>query len=352
MLNHDSFSTAVHPPGFPSMELIMGCDYIGLQSLFFELLYDESSEEVQVACVGIIGRVLIHETADTLQRTRSEWMKCVDFLLLHRKKAVREAFCTQIRFFLEEPILNCLLLDAELINKTKEQKFMDTIKHALAATGDPLMLETLLETAANIMNAVDIQSQLFLFSLTLLIDQLDNPHLTVRIMASTLIKRSCHVRLKGGLNVVLSKVLHIRNELYDYLSIRLASRPEMIEEFAVAVLGVETEELVERMIPVVLPKLVVTQHDNEQAIDILHEVAKCLKTDMVQLIVNWLPKVLAFSLTRADEQELLATLQFYHDQTGSDSQEIFAAALPALLDELVCFTDEKDSEVIGKRYQQ
>ncbi|CDP14533.1 unnamed protein product [Coffea canephora] len=352
VVNQDFCSTAVHPPGSSSMEHVIGCDYTCLQSLFFQLLYDESSEEVQVACIGILGRVLLHGTGDILQSTRSEWMNCVDFLLLHQKKAIREAFCTQISFFFEEPILNCLVLDMDLINKTKEQKFMDKIKHALAAADDPLMFETLLEAAANILISVNIKSQPFLMSLTLLIDQLDNPHVTVRITASTLIKSSCHFHFKGGLCTILSKVLHIRNELYDYLSTRLASRPEMIEEFAVAVLGIETEELVKRMIPVVLPKLVVFQHHNDQAIIILHEMAKCLKTDMVQLIVNWLPKVLAFSLNRADEQELLSTLQYYHDQTGSDNKEIFAAALPALLDELVCFIDEKDPEEVCKRLTQ
>jgi serine/threonine-protein kinase ATR len=71
---------------------------------------------------------------------------------------------------------------------------------------------------------------------------------------------------------------------------------------------------------------------------------------MVPLIVNWLPKVLAFALHRADKQELLSTLQFYHDQIGSDNQEIFAAALPALLDELVCFLDGGDSVEINQRY--
>lgn len=60
---------------------------------------------------------------------------------------------------------------------------------------------------------------------------------------------------------------------------------------------------------------------------------------MVQLIVTWLPKVLAFALHQADSEDLLSALQFYHVQTGSNNQEIFAAALPALLDELVCFVD-------------
>lgn len=343
-------STALGSLGAPSKHFLTDCDYIHLQSLFFELLFDDSSEEVQVACVRIIQRVLLHGTSDVLHKTRTEWVKCFDLMLLHKKKAVREAFCSQISFFLDQPIFDFLFCDGEFTEKTKEQKFMDKLKHALAEADDPLVFETLLEAAAEIMNAVDVQSQLFLFSLILLIDQLDNPHMTVRITASSLIKRSCYFHLKGGLNIVLSKVFHVRNELYDYLSLRLASRENIVKEFATSVLGIETEVLVKRMIPIVLPKLVVTQHVNDQAIIILHELAKSLNTDMVQLIVNWLPKVLAFALHRADERQLLSALQFYHEQTGSDNQEIFAAALPALLDELVCFADEDDSEEINKRY--
>ncbi|KAL6963659.1 non-specific serine,threonine protein kinase [Sarracenia purpurea var. burkii] len=347
--HHDSYSRVVHLLDIQSIEFGLESDFLHLQSLFFELLYDESSEEVQVACVGMIQRILAHGTKDILLKTRSEWIKCVKYLLLHRKRAVREAFVRRIGFFVEEQILNCLLLDEEESNKTKEQKFLDKIKHALAEADDPQIFETLLESTAEIMISVDINSQLFLFSLILLVDQLDNPHLMVRLTASKLICRSCSFHLKGGFELLLSKVIQVRNELYDYISVRLASRPQMVREFAEAVLGVETEELVKKMVPFVLPKLVVTQQNNDQAVVTLYELARCLNTDMVQLIVTWLPKVLAFALHRADSGELLSVLQFYHVQTGSDNHEIFSAALPALLDELVCFIDG-DLDDTKKRY--
>ncbi|KAI3446300.1 hypothetical protein Pfo_002965 [Paulownia fortunei] len=347
-VNYGSCSTVLLP-SMHKTDFLLSCDYTYLQSLFFELLYDESSEEVQVACVRMIQRILLHGTENILLKTRSQWVQCVDFLLLHRNKNVRQAFGSQISFFLQEPILDYLFSCKDAANKSKEQRFMDKIKHALAAAEDPLVFETLLETAATIMQAVDIHSQLFLFSLILLIDQLDNPYVTVRLIASKLINRSCYLHHTGGLEALISKVLHIRHELYDYLCMRLAKQPKMVEEFSAAVLGVETEELVKRMIPVVLPRLVVLQHDNDLALATLYELAKCLNTDMVQLIVNWLPKVLAFALHQADGQELKSALQFYHEHTGSDNQEIFAAALPALLDELICFSDVDDSEEISKR---
>ncbi|XVF00830.1 hypothetical protein REPUB_Repub04eG0035900 [Reevesia pubescens] len=350
--NDQSNSKILHPPEPQSLESGYNFDFDFLQSLYFNLLCDESSEEVQLACVGAFRRILFHGPQDVLLKMRTKWVGCIDFLLLNRKKSVREAFCTQISFFLQDPLVNYLFSDGNASCKSGEENFLDIIKHALAATEDPQMVETLLESTAEIMMAVGVYSQLFLFSLLLLVDQLDNRHLTVRMNASRLIHKSCCFHFKGGFEILLLKAVHIRNELFDYLSIRLASRPEMVTEFAEEVLGVATEELLKKMIPVVLPKLVVSQQDNNQAVDTLYELAKCLNTDVVPLIVNWLPKVLAFALHQADERELLSALQFYHAQIGSNNQEIFAAALPALLDELVCFLDGGDLNEINKRLER
>ncbi|GMJ02240.1 Ataxia telangiectasia-mutated and RAD3-related [Hibiscus trionum] len=323
-------------------------DFVYFHSLYINLLHDESSEDVQLACVAAIRRILLHGPEDVLLKLRTEWVKCIDFLLLNRKKSIREAFCTQINSFLQDPIPSFLFSDVNASGKSSEENFLDMIKNALAATEDPQIIETLLESAAEIMMAVDVYSQLFLFSLILLVDQLDNLYLTVRMNASRLIHKACCFHFNGGFELLLSKAVDIRNKLFDYLSTRLASRPKMVKEFAEAVLGVETKELLNKMIPIVLPKLVVSQQDNDQAVETLHELAKCLNIDVVPLIVNWLPKVLAFALHQADE-ELLSALQFYHAQTGSNNQEIFAAALPALLDELIVFLDGGDLNEINNR---
>ncbi|KAL8556534.1 hypothetical protein ACS0TY_004111 [Phlomoides rotata] len=380
-------------PTMTKLSSHLSCDYACLQSLFFELFFDESSEEVQVACVRTIQRILLHATEEVLLKTRSQWVQCIDRLLLHKNRIVRQVFGSQISFFIREPILENLFPCDDAENRSKEQRFMDTIKHALAAAEEPLVFETLLETAATIMQTVDIHSQLFLFSLILLISQLDNRHVTVRLIASKLINRSCNLRHTRGLETLLSKVPHVRNELYDYLCMRLVSRPKMVEEFSAAVLSVETKELVERMIPVVLPRLVVLQHDNDHALALatLRELAKrlekdkvkptveakllntdmvepiveakrlntdmvepsveakLLNTDMVELIVNVIPQVLAFALHQTDGQELKSALQFYHKYIGLDNQEIFAAAVPTLLDNLICFSDVDDPEEISKR---
>ncbi|KAJ0077184.1 hypothetical protein Patl1_35864 [Pistacia atlantica] len=345
--NHDLTSKIKNPSDRQSKDIAFSCDLINLLSLYFDLLYDESSEEVQLACVRVIRRILVHGTGDVLLKTRSEWIKCIGFLLLNRKKAIREAFCSQISSFLEDTVLSCLFLDENA--SSKEHKFLDIIKNALTAADDPQIFETLLESMAEVMMAVDIRSKLFFLSLMLLLEQLDNSHTTVRMNASRLIHKSCYFHVKGGFELLISKAVLVRNELFDYLSVRLASRPKMVREFAEAVFGIETEELLKKMIPVVLPKLVLSQQDNDEAVGILYELAKCLNTDMVPLIVNWLPKVLAYALHQADDQGLPSALEFYRTQTGSDNQEIFAAALPALLDELVCFIDGGDSDEISKR---
>ncbi|XVE48802.1 hypothetical protein DITRI_Ditri01bG0031900 [Diplodiscus trichospermus] len=345
-------SMIMHPPDTQSLESGYNFNFVYLQSLYLKLLYDESSEEVQLACVGAIRRILLHGSQDVLLKTRKKWVRCIEFLILNRKKSVREAFCTQISSFLQDPILSFLFSDGNASCKSGGENLLDMIKHALEATEDPQIIDTLLESVAEIMMAVDVYSQVFLFSLILLVDQLDNLHLTVRMNASRLIQKSCCYHFKGGFELLLSKAVHIRNELFDYLSIRLASRPKMVKEFAEAVVGVETEELVKKMIPVVLPKLVVSQLDNNVAVDTLYELAKCLNTDVVPLIVNWLPKVLAFALHQTDEKELLSALQFYHAHIGSNNQEIFAAALPGLLDELICFLDGGDLNDISKRLER
>ncbi|KAM7257739.1 hypothetical protein ACFE04_013480 [Oxalis oulophora] len=340
--NTQLHSTLVSPAKL-GMEVDLDHHFSHLLSTFIKLLYDESSEEIQVACVGFIRRILVHGSADILHKTRSEWIKTVKYLLVNEKKSIREAFSTQISSFLEKPILSSLLLNED------GSDFFNMIKDGLAKTEDPQILATLLESATQIMIAVDINSHIFFRSLLLLVDQLDNPSMTVRMIASKLIHKSCCFHVKEGFDLLLSRFVHIRNELFNYLSMSLLGRPKMVREFAEAVLCVELGELVKRMVPVVLPKLLVSQQDNAESIQTLHELVKYLNTDMVPLIVNLLPKVLSFALHRADRQELLSVLQFYHSYTGSDNREIFSVALPELLDELVCFVDGGDSDDVNRR---
>ncbi|GAB2267814.1 hypothetical protein Dimus_002790 [Dionaea muscipula] len=340
---------SMHTLGEQNAHILTSCDFTPLHSLFISFLSDESSEEAQVASVEVLSRIVTHAPREILKRERPLWIKYVEVLLLHRHRAVREGFCTQINCFLEKSVLDCLFPDEERPAKTKEEEFLDMIRNALATTEDPHVIGTILASVAEIMIAVDLHSELFLLSLILLIDQLDNPHLTVRITAARFILRPSYFHLGGGFELVLSKVSHIRNVLFDYLGQRLASSPNMVKEFAETVIGIKIEELIQKMVPSIIPKLVVSHCNGIQAISTLYELAKYLKMDMVQLIVNWLPEVLAYALLQANREDLIHALDFYHTQTGSDNQEIFAAALPALLEELVCFLGESDPDLIFQR---
>ncbi|KAK4772042.1 hypothetical protein SAY86_013817 [Trapa natans] len=353
----NSICTNGHPAGLiypPDVGGSVSCcsdELMQLQSVYLRLLYDELLE-VQISCVHNLRRILAHITMEALVKSRSEWIKCIEDLLLCRKRRLRQAFCSQISLFAEDPILTCLFSDDQKGYKSKEQIFLDIIKHALAAADDSQVFETLLESTSEILMAVDINSQLFLFSLILLVGQLDNPRVTVRINASRLIHKSCYHHLKGGLEEILLRAVHVRDELFEYLSMSLPNRSAMVREFSEAVFGIEIEELLKKMVPIVLPKLILSQQDNEKAAETLHGLARCLNTELVPLVVHWLPKVLAFALNEENEHELTSALQFYREHTGSDSQEIFAAALPALLDELVCFLDGGDSNETKRRLRR
>ncbi|CAA6663251.1 unnamed protein product [Spirodela intermedia] len=311
-------------------DVVPDFDIVEIQTLFFKFVFDDSSEEVQIATVGVMPRILGHVTGDILFETKATWIKCIDFLLLHSRKSVREAFSREISSFLEGRILECLFSEGHENNKAG-QNFFRRLKRAFLESEDQQIHETLLLSVSEVMSYVDIHDNLFVESLILLVDHLDSWHITVQTTALNLIQRSCNIRLKCGLEQFISKFGHILEELFEHLC-----------KFAEVVLGVKTEDLICRMVPVIVPKLVLSQRNNEQAILIMHELAKYLNTDLVPLIVNCLPKVLAFALLHADGDDLSSALQFYRVQTGSDSKEIFSAALPALLDELVCSIEDED----------
>lgn len=307
-----------------------------IHSLFFKFIFGDYPEEVAVSCVQILPRILRHASQVVLVENSLRWMECVNFLLSHKVKVVREEFCGVISCFMENEILAALFTD----DAERELKFFGHIKSAIAGTENLQNLLTLLESVATIMETVDVDAPVFFECFALLIIQLGHNSMIVRLTVLRLIQRlTC---FEGGFELFLTKHILLRNSLYDFLSAMLVSHLAVIKEFAEAVLGVKTDELVKRMVPIVIPKLVISHKSNNQAVLILHELANQLDTEAVPLIVNWLPKVLASALFHEDAQQLSSVLEFYHKETGSDSKEIFAAALPALLDELLCFHGDAD----------
>jgi serine/threonine-protein kinase ATR len=137
----------------------------------------------------------------------------------------------------------------------------------------------------------------------------------------------------------------IRDELFEYLVSRLVARPDMVQEFAVAVMRIELEELLKQMVPVILPKLVLDQQHSQLALDTLHELVALLKTEsLAVLLLEWSHRILSVLLLRADGEELSAALQFIEAQTDIQPKEIFSGILPALLYELVQFLGDVDND--------
>uniref|UniRef100_J3MHR6 Serine/threonine-protein kinase ATR n=1 Tax=Oryza brachyantha TaxID=4533 RepID=J3MHR6_ORYBR len=319
-------------------------------SLFFKFLYGETSEECIVSVVEVLPRILKHSSREVLLDTEFQWVQCVDFLLLHEMKAVRDAFSSIVSCFLETTVMDILFSDGMGMSEgTNGIKFMDKIKSAFTEVEDPQILLTLLESTAAIMKASDIHGEVFFCSFVLLIGQLGNHDYVVRITALRLVHRCCTYCFKGGLELFLSKYFHVRDNLYDYLSSILLTHPVVISEFAESVLGIKTEELIRRMVPSIIPKLIVSHPNNDQAVVTLHELANHLNNELVPLIVNSLPKVLSFALFYEDGHHLSSVLEFYHNETGTDNKEIFSAALPTLLDEIICFPGESDQIETDKR---
>lgn len=140
----------------------------------------------------------------------------------------------------------------------------------------------------------------------------------------------------------------IRDDLFEHLVRRLVSRPDMVQEFAVAVMRIELEELLKQMVPVILPKLVLVacdQQHSQLALDTLHELVILLKTEsLAVLLLEWSHRILSVLLLRADGEQLSAALQFIEAQTDIQPKEIFSGILPALLYELVQFLGDVDND--------
>ncbi|WVZ78438.1 hypothetical protein U9M48_026147, partial [Paspalum notatum var. saurae] len=312
-------------------------------TLFFKFLYTQISEECIVSLVEVLPRILRHSSRHVLMQTRTQWVQCFEFLLRHEVKAVREAFSGVICCFLENNVMDILFSDGlGMDGGSKELQFMNKIKCAFTENEDPQILLTLLESIGTVMKVSDVHGEVSFSSFVLLIGQLDNHNSIIRMTALRLIHRCCTYCFKGGLDLFLLKHSHARDSLYNYLSSGLVTHPRMIKEFAENVVGIKTKELIKRMVPSVIPKLIVSHLNNDHAIIILRELASHQNTELVPLIVTLLPKVLCFALFYEDGQHLPSVLQFYKNETGTDNKEIFAAALPTLLDEIVCFPGESE----------
>ncbi|KAI5062158.1 hypothetical protein GOP47_0022697, partial [Adiantum capillus-veneris] len=317
------------------------------KSFFTRLLFEEETQQVQLTFVKSISSILTHASQKDIFQLKKEWLECLDILPSHPHRALRIAFSSQLPSFFHHHVLEGLFANDEACSDTatRELQVLGKLKHALSSTEDPDVLENLLEMVAATVVSASKRQQLFFFSFVLLLEQLDSKYVSVQAISVCLLQKSINIfGFEGDSNGVRLMLEVIQPELFAYLSGRLVSRPRIVENFADAVLGVETGELVRQIVPVVLPKLIIEQQHNNDALHILDALSQHVGTEVPLLLLEWCHKVLSILLLKADGKDLMAALQFYEAQTGSDTREIFSAVLPALLDELIQYIGDTSSE--------
>jgi len=85
--------------------------------------------------------------------------------------------------------MDILFEDDDACNKKEEENMLGILKHALEATEDLDVFETLFETVVEIMKMAYVHGYLFFFSFSLLIDQLNNSNSWLRVIAARLIHK-------------------------------------------------------------------------------------------------------------------------------------------------------------------
>ncbi|MCO5595170.1 hypothetical protein L7F22_049209 [Adiantum nelumboides] len=317
------------------------------KSFFTRLLFEEETQQVQITFIMSMCSILTHASQKDIFQLGREWLNCLDILPSHPHRALRIAFVSQLPYFFHYHVLEGLFANNEACSDiaTRELQVLGKLKHALSITEDPDVLEDLLEMIAATVVSASKRQQLFFFSFVLLLEQLDSKYVSVQATSVCLLQRSVNIYVgEGDYNGVRLMLEIIQPELFVYLSGRLVSRPNIVRNFADAVLGVEIGDLVRQLVPVVLPNLIIEQQHNNDALHVLDALSQHLGMELPLLLLEWCHKVLSVLLLKADGKDLMAALQFYEAQTGSDTREIFSAVLPALLDELIQFIGDTSTE--------
>ncbi|CAI5488259.1 unnamed protein product, partial [Closterium sp. Naga37s-1] len=164
---------------------------------------------------------------------------------------------------------------------------------------------------------------------------------------------------------VWAVVQRIQEDCFDYLASRLVTRPALVHAFARDVLGWDVEQLITRMLPVVLPSKVLEAAVEEagggspqqthgdatdaKALAVLQAIAQAEGTELALLLMMWAHKILARLLLCTDSQSLLLLLHFYEAHTGLSPQDVFAGITGPLLEEMCWFLGDHSSELALKR---
>ncbi|GBG70226.1 hypothetical protein CBR_g6357 [Chara braunii] len=368
--------------------------------LIQHMLLEKRSPRVLVAFLSSLARMLKHADKREVEAMREDLLKTVDSALLHPVPSVRSSLCSIMSVFLEKDILEGLFVrtgmpedgDRERVQREEDEmpelQLLGKLQHALSRTEDAAVKETVLASVAELaitalgpdggelvggegrrgecggggspVGSADQSKRLVFFSIVLLIEQLDSEDAQLRIAAVTMIQRIAvhgweimdedkqyQVEMgEGGKEraSVRRLIETYKEELFDYLTSRMVRRSAMVAEFVESVAGMRLVDMLREMVPVVLPRLVLEQQKNPGVLEALQEIARQLGMGLPELLLEWCHCVLSVLLLRANGSELESALQFYEAQTETDAHDIFKAVLPALLDELIRFLGDDETE--------
>jgi hypothetical protein len=155
---------------------------------------------VQVAFIGSMSRLLQHASAEELSITRQDWRSALDTLPLHPHRLVREAFQMQIHCFTRKQVLQGVLgSKTEDSNNTSwELELLGILRHASCIAEDSDVIETVLQSVAEIAKTVGHSRQFLFFALVLLLEQLDRREVSLRALSVTLIHKVASSGFKGS----------------------------------------------------------------------------------------------------------------------------------------------------------
>ncbi len=155
---------------------------------------------VQVAFIGSMSRLLQHASAEELSITRQDWRSALDTLPLHPHRLVREAFQMQIHCFTRKQVLQGVLgsKNEDSNNTSWELELLGILRHASCIAEDSDVIETVLQSVAEIAKTVGHSRQFLFFALVLLLEQLDRREVSLRALSVTLIHKVASSGFKGS----------------------------------------------------------------------------------------------------------------------------------------------------------
>lgn len=144
-----------------------------------------------MAFISSIYRLLQHASVEELNSTGPFWFSCLNILPLHKHRAVREAFCSQVQYFFAHHVLRGLLTSEDVVvsDHDRELEMLGKLRDALSEAKSVDITQSLLETVAEVAKVAHGRRHLLFFSLVLLLERLDHEVVSLRAKCISLIHK-------------------------------------------------------------------------------------------------------------------------------------------------------------------